>query len=458
MDATGGPLLEVQHDRPYPFRMDIHAGPTHALIAGAVTRPFDLGGLRGGMTISGPDLARLYDLTGLTFPSTPTYNLSAHFERRDTRYSFTQLHGAVGASDLQGALTTDRVDGRRKLTADLTSRRLYFPDLMRLLGGTAKATAAATAAAAPSGRLMPDAPLYKDRLRAMDADVQFRAHSIKSGLFNVRSGALGLKLDRGLLTLDPLDLELGQGRLTGTIRIDGRDAVVKTDLDMRLTNVALQQFLKQPGSQPAIEGMLQARAKLHGSGDSVHRAASTANGQVVFVAPHGSIRQAFAELLGINVGRGLFLLLSKDPKRTDMRCAVAQFDVHNGLMQAKQVVIDTGVVTSTGSGTIDLNTERLNLKLSGKTKHPELLRLWTPINLTGTFAKPSLGVDAGQVAAQSGLAVGIGALLGPLTTILPFLSPGLVKDADCAGLIADARRAGAPVKVVARPATAPQQH
>jgi uncharacterized protein involved in outer membrane biogenesis len=134
---------------------------------------------------------------------------------------------------------------------------------------------------------------------------------------------------------------------------------------------------------------------------------------------------------------------------------VAQFTVRDGIMTAEQFVIDTGVVTATGSGDINLGAEQLDLKIKGSTKHPELLRLWTPINVGGSFSRPQLGLDAGQAAAQGGAAIGLAALLGPLSVILPFVSPGLAKDADCQGLVADARTAGAPVRVGQTAADAP---
>jgi len=227
-----------------------------------------------------------------------------------------------------------------------------------------------------------------------------------------------------------------------------------------VSNVSLQQFLKNPGPQPAIEGMLQARAQLHGVGDSVHKAASTANGRMVFVTPHGEIRQAFAELMGINVANGLYLLLSKDPRQTPLRCAVADFTVRNGVMQATDSVIDTDVVRATLKGSVNLGSEQLDLRLEGQPKKPRLLHVWAPITLRGSLAHPALGVDAGKVAAQAGLGVALGALLGPLAAIFPFLEPGLAKDADCAALIAEAHSQGAPVKSPAPsgPMTAPQKH
>jgi uncharacterized protein involved in outer membrane biogenesis len=447
--ASGGPLIEVKRDQPYPFHLDAHSGSSRVVLDAQIERPFDFGQISGTMAIKGPDLARLYDLTAITLPNTPPYSLSAHFVRRQSFFQLTQLVGSIGASDLEGQMSINRIDGRRKLDADLSSRKLELADLIAVIGGEPKTKGAVQAVAAPSGRMMPDAPLYKDRLRAMDADVRYRADAVRGAGLPLTRGDLTLKLDHGVLTLDPLSLDLSQGRLAGRVRIDGRQSTVKTDIDLTLANVALAQFLKgKNGSPPPFQGMLQARAQLHGEGDSVHKAAATANGRVAAVVPHGEVRQAFAELLGINVAHGLYLLLYKDDKQTNVRCAVADFDVKNGVMQANPFVIDTGVVTATGSGTIDLGAETLDMKLKGKPKKVELLRIWAPITLTGTLSKPKLGVDAGAVAAQGGAAVAATAVLGPLAVILPFVSAGLAKDADCAGLIADAKTSGAPVKLV----------
>jgi hypothetical protein len=89
-----------------------------------------------------------------------------------------------------------------------------------------------------------------------------------------------------------------------------------------------------------------------------------------------------------------------------------------------------------------------------------VLHVWAPITLRGSLAHPVLGVDAGKVAVQAGAGLALGALIGPLAAIFPFLEPGLAKDADCAALMAEARSQGAPVKSPAssRPMTAPLQH
>lgn len=110
-----------------------------------------------------------------------------------------------------------------------------------------------------------------------------------------------------------------------------------------------------------------------------------------------------------------------------------------GTASARTFVIDTGVVLAKGSGTIDLGAETMNLKIDGETKEARLIRLWSPININGPLTSPKIGIDAGSVVAQGGFAAALGSLLSPLAALLPFVDPGLAKDADCGALVASAR-------------------
>ena len=52
--VTGGPLLNIDRTRPYPFNADIRAGQTYVTARGAVPKPFDLGQFHMAATARGP--------------------------------------------------------------------------------------------------------------------------------------------------------------------------------------------------------------------------------------------------------------------------------------------------------------------------------------------------------------------------------------------------------------------
>jgi uncharacterized protein involved in outer membrane biogenesis len=151
------------------------------------------------------------------------------------------------------------------------------------------------------------------------------------------------------------------------------------------------------------------------------------------------MRAAFAELLGINASAGLLKLLSGDQSESQIRCAVADFNVSGGTATARTFVIDTDVVLAQGKGSINLGAETMNLRIEGESKKPRLLRLWAPITVSGPLTAPKVGVDVGSVVSQGGLAGLLGAVVAPVTALFAFVDPGLAEDADCGRLIANAR-------------------
>jgi AsmA family protein len=460
MNVTGGPLLNVKPNVAYPFNARVSAGDTVVTAKGQVPHPFNLGQVFADVSLSGRDLADIYYLTGITLPNTPPYSIAGHLSRDEKVYSFDRFHGRVGSSDLEGHLKADMSsnDNRPDLTGALVSQRLDFKDLGSLFGATGRNKPAAPHIAAvqptPAAghRLLPDAPLDASRIRSMDADVTYKAETVvASPNLPLRGVDLGVKLDHGLLSLNPIRFKFPQGQLAGNAAINARGAVQRNAVDLRVSGIQMQQFLaakggKAAGGPPPVEGVLDAHARLSGDGDTVHKAAATSNGEVVAVIPGGVIRQAFAELLSINATKGIFQLLNKDQHQTDIRCAVADFQVRNGVLQARQIIIDTGVVQVKGQGNVNLNDETLNLTFTGDSKQFRLVHLDAPITVGGHLSSPAFGIKPAGPAIQAGIGAALGAIVFPPLAILPFIDPGLAKNANCAAVLQVAKSAGAPVK------------
>ena len=438
--VTGGPFINIRRDRPYTFTADLAGAGSRLRAAGAITRPFDLGRFNARLDLQGRDLADLYLLTGITTPNTPPYRLSGGLTRDGARFRFADFSGRVGSSDLTGSVEVNKVDGRRRVDAELASRTLDIDDLAAVLGARPHVTAGGTVATSGApGKLLPDAPLRTERLRTMDGSVSYRAASVKANAFDVRQVRLGADLKEGILKLDPVSFAFNRGELHGTARIDATKDMPHSAIDFRLSGYPLESIIPARNGAPTVTGRALGRAKLEGPGASIHDLAARSKGSISLVVPQGRMRSAFAELLGINVGAGLRKLLSGDQSESPIRCAVADFKVADGVATAHTLVIDTDVVLAQGSGTIDLGAETLNLKLDGETKKPRLLRVWAPITITGPLASPALGVDAAAVATQGGVVGALTALVSPIAALLGFVDPGLADDADCGNLIANAR-------------------
>jgi AsmA family protein len=460
LDIAGGPLRALSPEQPYPFSLEITAGENEIRSDGKVLKPFDLGGLELEVDAHGRDLAELYYLTQITLPNSPPYKVHARIVRHGTRFAVNDIAGTWGASDVSGSIDIDAATKRPSVKADLLSRHLYLKDFAAVTGSQAQATpasldttrpgtraakppavAAAPAPPQPGAQLFPDAHLQVERLRAIDADLHFRASSIEAGSVPFTQLDLHVKLLDGALSLEPIEFELPQGRLSANIHIETTTLPPKVRVESRATGIRLAQLKgKGPGAVPPFDGTLEARAVLAGTGDSVHDFMSGANGMLTVVVPNGDVRSAFAELTGIDVAAGIGLLVGKADERMPLRCGVMQFNLEHGTAHAKDIVFDTEKVLITGEGQIYLGPENLDLTIQGQPKKVRLVRLRAPVEIRGKLLKPSFRLETGHVLKQGGIAVALGALLTPIAAVLAFVDPGLAKDQNCALLIAQAKR------------------
>jgi uncharacterized protein involved in outer membrane biogenesis len=482
LTVTGGPLIWVESHKPYPFDVQMRAADIRARARGVLPKPLDLGDLDVTLSVNGNDLADGYYLTGIALPNTPPYSMSGHLKRTGMTFELSDLQGTLGGSDIHGRATVKVATGHPIVNADLESRSLNLADTGPAFGGTAPTpaeeahaatatghpekgaaehavttavrqgvTPGATQAASHDRYLMPTARLQVDRLQGMDATLHYRAQEVKAQSLPLRAVDAQVRLKDSVLHIDPFAVTMPEGRLTGSAAINASGPLPTEEIDVRLTNVKLDQFHLKGASTPPLQGTLVGRLKMHGSGDSVHAFASSANGTLSMVVPHAEIEQSMAELTGINVVHALGLMATKDDKQTPVRCGIADFAAHDGVAVVKQVVFDTNVVLLTGSGDINLHDEKIDVALHGRPKKFRIGVLHTPVLIGGTLRHPAIGVKPGKLAAQGGVAAALGTLATPLAAIAAFVDPGLNKSADCQALLQEAKSMGTSVPTAAAP-------
>ncbi len=446
----GDALLDIKLDHPYRFQTAVDAGPSSVKLSGTIAKPFDFGGIDADIELRGQNLANLYYLTNLALPLTPPYQLSLRLHRKENHFALDDITGKVGSSDLHGKGTVDlaEADGRPKLTASLASRSLNLGDLGVTLGagvpqpseGGKPSQVSAPQQEPISPLLLPTFEFQFDRLQAMDAAVDFQADSVQTQKVPFKNVSFKLKLDHGVLDIDPVDFELPAGKLAGKIRLSTSQGAPDANLDIRLSDIQLDQFKSaKSAAAPPLEGVMQGRLRLEGHGNSVHAIAADASGTISAVLPNGQMREAFAELAGIDMVRGLGLLLGKKDESTAIRCGIIAFELKDGDAQAQHLVFDTTNVLVTGDGRITLDDEKLDLNLKGQPKKFRFDRLRSPINIRGTLRHPSVGLSVPAVIKQGAVAAGLAVIGTPIAAALAFIDPGLAKDADCAGLTDDAQ-------------------
>lgn len=472
---TGSVLvLNAPLREPFPLEVQAVAGSTSLRATGTVAHLSSVEGASATFELRGANLADLYHLVGVVLPETPRYAVNGHITRQGQVWDVTNIRGRLGRSDMSGNLSFDRSREVPLLTGRLQSSVLDFDDLAPLVGlpeqprsvaagpavPVAAAAASPTGAAAPRagaprpGRVLPTATLDLERLRAMDADVRYSAARIA----NVRAlpldkADLQIRLKGGVLDLAPLQLGVAGGQLAGKLRIDGaaNPAAVAVSLDAR--GLQLNRLFPAVESTRSSFGRLAGNIDLKGRGNSAAGMLATANGDVALLMGEGQISNLLLEIAGLDGGEIIKFLLSGD-RNVRLRCAAAAFDVRQGLMTSRAIVLDTVDTVVTGTGTVSLADESLNLTLRPSPKDASILSLRSPLRLTGSFANPKAGPDKGALAGRAGIALALGAL-NPLLALAATVETGPGEDANCPQVLAQANAALAPRQLSAQGALPP---
>jgi hypothetical protein len=249
-------------------------------------------------------------------------------------------------------------------------------------------------------------------LRRGDADIRYRAKRLQIGRVVLTDLAAKGTLERGVLTVDPLTAGILAGKLRSHGRLDAKSDDPKAGVDIDISDLQLAEIGRKDSSASAATGLLRVHVAVTGVGRSVHQVAATANGTVSAVVRQGTVRDSLAEMTGADL-RGLGLIATKNQKEVPLRCAVAKLDDRDGTLTVKQFVADTEPVLITGEGQIHLDTEALDLAISGHPKSVRLFRFRAPVLVKGTLAHPSIDVQ---------------------TRKLTLVDPGNARDADCGAL------------------------
>lgn len=435
-EIEGAPLASANRATPYRFSFVERSGDSRLTGSGFLPSPFDFTNLDTGFAAVGPDLNDLYFLTGVTLVHTGSYHLSGKLSRQGRISRFSELAMTSGNSDVHGSLSIDTRKGRANFHGDFNSQVLRLADV----GVRAAGRAADTGTNPPL--LLSDAKFKPATIRISDGVMSFHARRVDVGHVSLGTVAAHLIIDKGIIIVAPLSGDILEGKFAAQLRLDATTDNPAADVDLAITNLQLAQLFHNNQTEPAMQGALRMRVIVKGRGTSVHQVAASANGTVTAVLPHGLLREALAELTGIDL-RGLGLLLAKSDREVAVHCGVASFRAEDGTLRSQSLVLDTDSVLINGDGTIDLDSEALDLVLRGHPKGIRLIRLRTPVLVRGTLAHPSVGIQVGHAAAETAKAVAPGIALTPLASVLAFVDPGLAKDADCAALLAAAKAADA---------------
>jgi AsmA family protein len=415
---------------PYPVKAVVKLDTIDATFDGTMKEPVRFTGLDGKISAKGRNLADLYKLMGLPLPESPPYQLTGRLREDGNTYHLEGFKGVLGTSDMSGDVAVSTGGARPKIVAKVRSNALAMDDIAGFMGAkepTAKGTAneqvkqqANTQAAKPANdnttSVIPDRPFRLDKLREMDADVDYVARSIKLSGVALDDMKAKLILNDGKLNLHPLELGVFQGTVAFNLDLDASKDVPTVAGDYTMRGLSLGTALKLLGIDDKSVGTLRGKGKLATRGGSLHQWASNADGSGILIMEGGQISNLLLELMALDLQEALQQWMEGNKEIAQISCLLAPYKIEQGRVLADPWLFDTSDAFVVIRGHIDLKNETLEMRLTPQPKDYSFFNLRTSILVEGDLKSRKANVNMLDAIAK----VLLKTLVAPA---MPFVSP-----------------------------------
>jgi AsmA protein len=418
-------LLLGQATGALPVGLRLAAAGAEATLRGEIADPRAIAGVNLAFMLAIPDLAALVPLAGTPLPAVKDIAAEARLMERTPSFRGGAHLGALtitsSAAEARGELTLV-VGEWPGLSGRLEVARLDLDALAAPAApaGPAQSQPAPAQPAAPArdARVIPDVPLPIGALRSFDADLQLTIAQLTARGAAWRDIQAPIRIEAGRGRIAPFATVSPAGPVRAELAADAAAATPSLAFALRAPRLDLAALQRALGQSVYLTGHREVEADLRGTGAGLRAVAGSLSGHLGVAILDATAASA---LLG-PTQQALSArapALPDLPQRLPVECVALRAEAEGGVVRIGTLLVDAPVAKVAGSGTVNLRTEALALRLLHDVRAAGT-ELRIAADLAGTLAAPAyqgvqvqnIGVAAGGLADRLG--GNAGAALGAL--------------------------------------------
>ena len=429
------PLAELLRHPEGPWQdlaVEILGSEMQLQAAGSVEHPLEGRGFDIRYSVRGERIESVLPIFDFVLPLEGAYSLTGHFADLPERRVFDRLQIITGNTDISGDISIYEGKLRPRVVANFQSKQIYLTELLPV-SDTEQATGA-------KPRVIPDYNLPVERFRDIDGEMHFSGDRLRTEAGDLGEISFTATLEDGIFRLDPFRVSGWAGaRVESTMSIDASREPPGIDWQWIARELNYGVLLQQAGLAETVEGTLDVSLRLAGEGRTRHEFLGNADGQLVIVGEQGRFGSRRLDLWGSSL---ITTMLSPQWRREDvthLNCLVARINIQDGMAASDDLLVDTRRITIGAAGTLDLESEELNIVFAPRPKRATLVGITNPAHLAGTLAEPQVSVTVlprnRMAAAGSGLLAG---LINPAYLLFAFTQTGSGVSNPCQAAVNEA--------------------
>jgi AsmA protein len=255
----------------------------------------------------------------------------------------------------------------------------------------------------PPPKVFSDKPIPFGQFKNVNADLSLSAGSLTYGRSKYQDLDAKLLASDGKIILNPVRISAPQGAITGAFTVDTSQTPPPVSLTLRSPSMSAASLAALLGYAGGAIGTAQVDAQLSGTGTTPHELAASVSGHLGITMVNGSITETMLDgLLGGALGAAGVPPIGGS---ADVRCLALLTDFHGGQGSVAALALDTSRLALDGDGSVDLDTETLNLHLRPIVKLGGT-GIAAPVALNGTLGNLKATLDPTMGSGRYGLTIG----------------------------------------------------
>jgi AsmA protein len=404
---------KAEAGKPFPLSADLRLRQKADGVETAVDAELEstvlLDGENGQLTLSSTRLALDANVPGLkAVQGEISVDIKALLD--GSRAQLSNLSGEINGLELAGQLTASRLTAKPLIEATLDLGELNVDDFIVAEDGADSANneEELSAAERQAQREQLNATVVDvSPLKALDAKLKITAEALKASGLTATNAEIVADISNGVMTLSTLSVDLYEGGLKASAKVDANAKPARFQWQHKLQNVQAALLQEDMMEKAYISGTANMDTAITMAGGTVGELRSSLGG-------NGSLAFLDGALKGINVAatlRNAFAKFKKQPMPesdgevldTDFSSATASFAIANGVLNNPDMLVESPLIRITGEGDINLVNETLDyrakpvvvasLEGQGGRSLDELDGLPIPVKCSGELAAPDCGTD-----------------------------------------------------------------
>jgi len=389
-----------------PFKLDTDAADTQMELSGAIARPLGNREVELALKVRGSRFDTLNKLARVSLPPWGPWSADGKFRVSARGYEVDDLALRIRESVLKGQGRLETTARRPRIEIALAAPNIQLDDFRfdgwspfaKKPAGESDATLTADQIRAKAAEASHQAQelLGPEVLRRQDAYLTVRVDQVLAGDDKLGGGRLVAKLENGRADIGPVELIVPGGSAKLSLGYEPSEKDVRVDMRIEAKKFDYGVLARRMKPDTDLRGTVSLNVDVNSRARYLADILRHGSGRIDFAVWPQNMQSGIFDMWAVNVLIALIPVV--DPgKASKVNCAVGRFELNDGNLVGRTILLDTGRMRVTGTGSADFGAETLNMRMRPQAKTAQFLSLATPIQVSGTFKNFKIGVSPGDI-------------------------------------------------------------